>query len=83
MKIGTSWDELGQVGTSWEQLGQVGTSWEPKKLQKFDIKKNVLRRRKKKEEEYRIQSRLEQRGLISSFFHSHFTNIYYCNSVYL
>ena len=53
MKIGTSWDELGQVGTSWEQLGQVGTNWEPKKLQKFDIKK-TSRERRKKEEEYRI-----------------------------
>ena len=48
MKIGTSWDELGQVGTSWEQLGQVGTNWEPKKLQKFDIKKNLSRKKKER-----------------------------------
>ena len=58
MKIGTSWDELGQVGTSWEQLGQVGTNWEPKKLQKFDIKKKPLEKeeRKKKNIGYRVAS---------------------------
>ena len=51
-----SWGKLGQVGNSWDKLGQVGTNWEPKKLQKFDIKKNVSRKKKerKKEEEYRI-----------------------------
>ena len=42
-------------------MGRVGTSWEPKKLQNFDIKKNVLRkkeeeRRKKKNIGYRVAS---------------------------
>ena len=27
MRVGTSWDKLGQVGMSWDKLGQVGTSW--------------------------------------------------------
>ena len=43
-------DKLGHVGANWGKLGklgQVGTSWEPKKLQNFDIKKNVSRRKKK------------------------------------
>ena len=34
-------------------------SWEPKKLQNFDIKK-TSREERKKEEEYRIESRLER-----------------------
>ena len=47
-RVGTSWEELGQAGTSWDKLGQVGTSWEPKKLQNFDIKKNVLGKKKER-----------------------------------
>ena len=45
------WGKLGklrQVGASWDELGQVGTSWNPKKLQNFDIKKNVLGRKKER-----------------------------------
>ena len=41
-------------------MGQVGKSWEPKKLQNFDIKKNVSGRkkeeRKKKNIGYRVAS---------------------------
>ena len=58
-QVGTIGDEWGQVGTCWNQLGQVGMSWEPKKLQNFDIKK-TSREERKKEEEYRIESRLER-----------------------
>ena len=54
-QVGTIGDEWGQVGTRWNELGRVGMSWEPKKLQNFDIKKN-LSRRKKKNIGYRVAS---------------------------
>ena len=47
-QVGTIGDEWGQVGTRWNELGQVGMSWEPKKLQNFDIKKNLSRRKKER-----------------------------------
>ena len=46
-----------------------GTSWEPKKLQNFDIKKNLWRRkkeRKKKNIGYRVAS--NERRLIKQIF---------------
>ena len=54
---------------SWDKLGQVGTSWEPKKLQNFDIKKNVLGRKKKERKKknigYRVAS--NERRLKNAF----------------
>ena len=44
-----------RVAKSW---GKVGTSWEPKKLQNFDIKKNVLGRRKKERKKKNIGYRV-------------------------
>ena len=44
---------------SWDELERVGMSWEPEKLQNFDIKKNLWRRkkeRKKKNIGYRVAS---------------------------
>ena len=86
MKIGTSWDELGQVGTSWEQLGQVGTNWEPKKLQKFDIKKKPLEKeeRKKKNIGYRVASN-ERRLIILNivYFQQFYINVWTFIRVFL
>ena len=48
---------MGRVGTSWDELGQVGMSWEPKKLLNLDIKKKRLgKERKKKNIGYRVAS---------------------------
>ena len=57
-QVGTSWDKLGHVRTSWDELGRVGTSWDEsgtREITKFDIKKNVSRR-KKKNIGYRVAS---------------------------
>ena len=47
-----------RVGMTWDNLAQPWMSWKPRKLHNFELKKNVSGR--KKEEEYRIQSRLER-----------------------
>ena len=65
MKIGTSWDDLGQVGTSWEQLGQVGTSWDElgrvgnqRNYRNLTLKKPSGERRKKERKKKNIGYRV-------------------------
>ena len=42
MRVGTSWNNLGQVETSWDDLGQPLMIWKSKKLHNFKLKWDKL-----------------------------------------